>query len=215
MIQIIKGKSNFVSVLEKDKFIISYLNSYSTSVLKPDPKIFYLVDGWPIQLYLFLKLKEKVELLAYRDYCVHLFEKKDRNFIIYGYEEDELKLIVKNMRQRNISVISAIDGYKSIEVATQHIKSQFIDSSTIILIGQGQPKQEASAAKLKEYIPNFKILCVGAGLSQQFGTSNALPKFRLATPFVRFFNRPDELFMRTIFALRFIPAFFKYVCISK
>ena len=215
MIRIIKSKLNFVSVIEKDRYIISYLNSYSTSVLKPDPKIFYLVDGWPIQLYLFVKLKEKVELLAYRDYCQYLFEKKDRNFIIYGYEENELTIIVKNMRQRNINVISAIDGYKNIEVATQHIKSQHIDSSTIILIGQGQPKQEASATKLREYNPDLKILCVGAGLSQQFGTSNALPNFRLATPFVRFFNYPGELFKRTIFALRFIPAFFKYVRINK
>ena len=174
MVEVIKNIDHFLGKLDEKSYIISYINTYSTSVLNKDWNISYLVDGWPVQIYLLFRFFKKTQLLAYRDYNVHFFNKTNVKYIIIGYRNKELQRIQLNMKHHGLKIVAATNGYQAENVIISYLKSLKIDKSTVILIGQGQPKQELLALKINNHINDSKILCVGAGLSQQFGTSKEL-----------------------------------------
>ena len=192
-----------------ESFKITYINTFSTKVLKYDKSFYYLVDGWPIAVFLFLKNLRRFEILAFRDYfsCVTPILKSVPVFVI-GYEKHDLRNICENMIDSGFDIVGSIDGFCANENILNEVKKVDKLGNTIFLIGQGQPKQEETATFIVNNAGVKKIICIGGGLSQEYGSSKPLNSIRIITPLLRFWHSPAILFKRTIMALPSILRFF-------
>lgn len=198
-----------IKILQQESFKITYINTFSTKVLKYDKSFYYLVDGWPIATFLLFKNKRRFELLAFRDYFLDVTPiLKSVPIFVIGYDEQDLKNICNNMIVDGFNIVGSINGFSDYENILNEVKKVDSLDDTVFLIGQGQPKQEETATFLVNNAGVKKILCIGGGLSQEYGFSKALNRMRIITPLFRFWRSPATLFKRTFMALPSILWFF-------
>lgn len=131
--------------------------------------------------------------------------------ILIGSVKKRVEKARDNLISQGHNVITSVDGYKDDSFYIEKIKE--VDSSSIVLLGMGMPRQEILSMKLKKAIDCNHIYINGGAIIDRFSgeierAPEILIKLKLEWLY-RFIKEPLRLFDRTVLGgFRFARIFF-------
>lgn len=206
---LILNQASLIKHIERRMFL-TYVNNYS---LKADDlsviNFAFVADGWPVRLFSSIHLRKNVSLLSfYRARDVWTNFVREKNCILVGHSIDELYEIKRWAdRSPDVNFTEYINGYDSLEVLEQKVRSISIDDVDIIFFALGQPKQEQLMNKLFDLEGKVSIVACGAHWLQEAGLTQAPSNFISNIGLfgvMRFWRNPKKLWNRTFGALPYL-----------
>ncbi len=163
--------SNFEKFNIRSNFIFSALNLafiayYFLGLIKPSNNLYLWCDG------IFGKVHSKKKKIPGSKFITFFFNYKFSKIIVMGnYSKKQNQYLKKKFNTKvNFIKLPIVKGNNLKKFVPK------LDNNSLVLITLPTPKQEILAKEIKKNNKNFKIICIGGGLSIASGEIKQCPK---------------------------------------